>query len=1399
MRILSILLFLVLVPAVLFAGPGELGLFLTPISLAKSAAGDSDRVPVEFEFHHQLSPSDSGVGLNGSFNNWGDVYKCRQVEPNVWIRVLDLLPGNYQYKFVTYIDTVGQAGVTGWFTDPLNPDYGGPYRDSYLTVSDPMIYYFLPVRDSEISDATPTITAKISYAYKSQLDVESIEFKIDGIAIPNAARYYDAETRRFSYTPEEPLDFAVHTAYLKVQNTDGSQAELETSFTIVKGVIEAPLTLLFDARSPRLDLVNVPSKATIEWMDVPLSHQLSDDDGDGLFEKTVLWKPDVPHQYRVVVDEQIYLENDPNNPFLSETFRSVLIKRVDPQPRFTDFTPRSGTVLTFPTGEVGFAVSAVPSDSGYAIDPATIRATLDGQDVTLTIDDTVEPTRVSFVRSNLAIGRHVIRFEGADIFGNAAHPALFVVGVYPPESGFHYLDAEDDDTGDGDYTYPAEEMTGAAEIRAVHIRANDSLDSLQFTIDMENIDDATRLGFLVTNTISRELTEAPEDLELEIPQWTGRGVYATLASPTSASFRPLKENQFFKDAAGREVVAKLNVKESTLAEAKFQFSVSLHELEGVLGDFNKKWYFTLYSFLQGPGGSYEVDPAHGGLSQQDEPDVYDIAFCNSDLVQKRLLANYILDYKIGGPRMAAIGTEFRGAWGVLPQQIHPQLGSKPRVVLRTNGGVWYADSVRIVGQVSDTTISQVWMQYNDNSELWPVQEGRFQGVIPLRENDNLISARATLDDGSFSQSEPVVFQHPVDHAPVVFIKTVIQDSTVTLDGSDTYSPDNATMRYRWTQDADNPEQVIFSEERQAITSFVMPKTFGEYYYTLKVSAGSHSGWARTVVVVDSSGAHTVDPDTWHPSWIDRAVAYEIYVKSFSPTGKLSVIKSRLAELKELGVNVIYLRPIYPGTAIHGYWITDYYDVNPDYGTQSDLKRLVVEAHRAGIKVIMDYVVNHTVDVHPFMLDALAFGPDSPFHNFYMWNPDGTFHHYYTWVNLPSINFEWQYTQDYLINMAKWWVQKFRLDGFRCDVAHRIEKDRPSGPAFWQRWRRELKQIKPDLWLLAEAEADDPVYYDRKFDSAYDYRWFNALRDLCSGVGQADALHRVVQFYESPGFPPYAVPKRSLEDFDGGRFIAQYSVAQVKAAAAVLLTSPGVPMIYAGQEVGEKSDRGLVHWSDPEGLRDFYKTLVHIRRDNPAISTGRYRPVSVDNGLVYAMMRSDAADSFVVVANFNNKVVDATLTLDMFAIPPDTTFQLYMNDLLTGISTPFKPYRVFARLQLQPYEVRIMHIASVPTEIKSRGEMPYRFELFQNFPNPFNPVTEIRFSIGGSKPETVKLQVYNILGQRVRTLVDQKREPGMHKVIWDGRNEAGVALGSGMYIITMITGQFKATRKMLLLR
>src|SRR5205085_1213663 len=207
-----------------------------------------------------------------------------------------------------------------------------------------------------------------------------------------------------------------------------------------------------------------------------------------------------------------------------------------------------------------------------------------------------------------------------------------------------------------------------------------------------------------------------------------------------------------------------------------------------------------------------------------------------------------------------------------------------------------------------------------------------------------------------------------------------------------------------------------------------------------------------------------------PAWVRGGVIYEIYPRQFSEAGNFAGVTAQLDRLKELGVNILWLMPIHPigqekkkGPIGSPYAVRDYYAINPDYGTSADLKRLVAESHRRGMKVIIDIVANHT------SWDSVMM--KSP--EFYVRDAQGHITFPHDWSDVAELNYDNPALRRYMIDMLKFWLRDFDLDGFRCDVAGEVPTD------FWEQARAELDKVKPDILML--AEADKPELLVRAFD------------------------------------------------------------------------------------------------------------------------------------------------------------------------------------------------------------------------------------------------------------------------------------------------------------------------------
>src|ERR1044072_3207492 len=234
-------------------------------------------------------------------------------------------------------------------------------------------------------------------------------------------------------------------------------------------------------------------------------------------------------------------------------------------------------------------------------------------------------------------------------------------------------------------------------------------------------------------------------------------------------------------------------------------------------------------------------------------------------------------------------------------------------------------------------------------------------------------------------------------------------------------------------------------------------------------------------------------------WVRNWVIYEICPRIFSTEGNFNGITARLDELKNLGVTILWLMPIHimgtekkKGTIGSPYAVRDYYSINPDYGTKEDLKRLVTETHRRGMKLIIDIVANHTSWDNVMMKTP----------EFYRRDQSGKIISPYDWTDVAALDYSNSKLREYMTEMLKYWIREFDLDGFRCDVAGEVPT------AFWENARAELDKIKPDIVMLAEASKPDLLV--KAFDLDYAWPFHSALTEALMGDAPATTLRETWQ-------------------------------------------------------------------------------------------------------------------------------------------------------------------------------------------------------------------------------------------------------------------------------------------------
>ena len=380
-----------------------------------------------------------------------------------------------------------------------------------------------------------------------------------------------------------------------------------------------------------------------------------------------------------------------------------------------------------------------------------------------------------------------------------------------------------------------------------------------------------------------------------------------------------------------------------------------------------------------------------------------------------------------------------------------------------------------------------------------------------------------------------------------------------------------------------------------------------------------------------------------PEWLRAGTVYEIFPRDFSSHGDFNGITAQLDRLKDLGVTILWTMPIHPigeklrkGNWGSPYSIKDYYAVDTNYGTLDDYRHLVAEAHRRGLKVIMDLVANHTAWDSVMMQHP----------EFYKHDAQGkVISPVPEWTDVAGLDYHNPALRHYMIEMLKYWVHACDVDGFRCDAAAMIPTD------FWEQARAELMKVKPGIMMLAEASK--PELLTQAFD--IDYSW--PLLSTVNDVVQHDAsAAKIRQSWEESCavFPKGALHLRISDDHDEPRAVGRYGPGGALAASALMFTLDGVPLIYNGMEIGDRAETAggslfeklPISWSAGGGpTPDIYHDLIHLRQQYPAL---RNSPVNwLHNSAeshVVTFLRADAHDELLVMINFSSRAVSGTIDL-----------------------------------------------------------------------------------------------------------------------------------------------------------
>ncbi len=453
--------------------------------------------------------------------------------------------------------------------------------------------------------------------------------------------------------------------------------------------------------------------------------------------------------------------------------------------------------------------------------------------------------------------------------------------------------------------------------------------------------------------------------------------------------------------------------------------------------------------------------------------------------------------------------------------------------------------------------------------------------------------------------------------------------------------------------------------------------------------------------IERPGAEKIPAEESVQRNLRHRVFYEIFVRSFYDSnndgiGDLNGITMQLDYLASLGIGGLWLTPFHPSPSYHKYDVVNYLEVDPEYGTLDDFKRLVAEAHKRNILVLTDLVINHTSSEHPWFQAALK--NDPRFKNYYNWetSPDKSEKNwhlprqtnqlaggekYYGFFSpvMPDLNYDNPEVRDSIIAIGKWWLKETAIDGYRLDAAQFIfgEEDTTANNKWWKQFTDELKTVKPDVITIGEVwnKKNFVATYTASLSGAFNFElsWdlLKLLQEEKNEMLVENLLATRALYAEHSA---YFIDPIFLSNHDVNRIVSDLknNPEKAKLAAAIYLTLPGTPFIYYGEELGmrgmkpdetirepflwdtKERDIGQTRWQKPKysksnhvkplalqqkdanSLFNTYKKLIATRQTFHALSSAETKPVAAANGALLLYERGDKGRSVLVIHNLSDE-------------------------------------------------------------------------------------------------------------------------------------------------------------------
>jgi len=417
-------------------------------------------------------------------------------------------------------------------------------------------------------------------------------------------------------------------------------------------------------------------------------------------------------------------------------------------------------------------------------------------------------------------------------------------------------------------------------------------------------------------------------------------------------------------------------------------------------------------------------------------------------------------------------------------------------------------------------------------------------------------------------------------------------------------------------------------------------------------------------------------------WSRNANIYEVNIRQYTPEGTLNAFAKHMPRLKEMGVDILWLMPVFPiseknrkGSMGSYYAVADYQAVNPEFGTMDDLKSLVNKAHDLGMKVILDWVANHTGWDNVVMADHKDWYTQNEKGEIVI--PEGT-----DWSDTADLNYENQEMRKYMTESLKFWLTEADVDGFRCDVAGMVPTD------FWEAARKELDAVKP-VFMLAEDGGHELL--ENAFDMGYGWDLHHIMNDVVKGEKSANDMEAYFTKIDTV-FPADSYLMNFITNHDENSWngtVEERMGEGGKAFAVLSFTVPGMPLIYSGQEAGMNKrlkffEKDEIDWSNLE-IASFYKKLIALKKNNKALQNGvkggkLVRINSDQNEKIFAFSREAEGNKVVVILNLSKEPVKATLEIDSNAGQYACYKDGNKHDLAAKLAVDLKAweYRVYVK-------------------------------------------------------------------------------------------------------------------------